>query len=288
MGYRGGEAEYLITANGTIYPLDALGVKVTGLGNIPVEYQKMRGYGQHGETVLSWRLGARQIGFTLDRGNLAGLAYWQARQRLIDILSPQSGMVTYRRVLPNGRRRDIAGWLQAGMSLNEYEDRSGFTAEFTLECPSPSFYDPVLQSVVLGAGHPDYLGFPFSFGDDRFWFDSPGIARGKITYEGTWRSYPAISITGPYGSITVRNVTTGARFTLGVPVASGEVITVDLTPGEQSITDSAGDNLLSHRSAGTFIDWYLVPGTNDIFASGTGNSSQTSVQVSYHTEYISL
>lgn len=287
----GGAAEYLIGANGDIYPLTDLGLELTGMGDIPVEYQATAGYMQHGSTVRSWRLTPRTLSFQWRHDVRRKNTLPDVRAELLDVLNPEAGMVTYQRVLSSGQRRNIDGWLQGGLSLADAGDGSGFDIEMALECPDPVFYDPTQQTVVLAGGYSKALAFPMAFGvsgDDAFWFDSPTIARSTITYTGNWRSYPVITISGPYTSVTVRNHTTGASFTLSVAIGSGETVIVDLTPGALSIVDGLGNSLLSHRTGGTFTGWYLQPGDNDILVTGSGTSLLTTFTLTYFRRFIAL
>lgn len=294
-----GEADYLIVPGGAIYPLRAGGqqvMAVSGLGEIGVEYQTTRGYNQHGMTVLGWRLTPRSISFQMSHAVKDRRAFWQAREDLIAALRPYVGReITYRKVLPSGARRDIRGWLREGPGLEEQDDRS-FAATFTLECPDPSFYDPTEQAVALSGSAPQALAFPFTFyrndsqdtAGDGFYFDRASVARGTVAYSGTWRAYPAIEIDGPYQWLRIDNTTSGAFLTLSVALAAGRTLTIDLTPGAQSITDDLGNDRLNDRSAGSFIDWYLEAGANAIAASGQGTSSSTEVRLRFYNRYIAL
>jgi len=283
-----GEADYLINLDGRIYPLSALGLSVTGLGDIPIDYQTTRGYGQHGATVLGWRLNQRTISLSVQVTGRTRADYLAKRRKLIDALNPITGPVTLRRVLPDGSRRDIDGWVQSGLDLAETDDRLTFLGSIALECPDPAFYDPTLHETALSEGYPDQLSFPAAFGGDRFFFDSPGVARGTIVNRGNWYSWPVIAITGPYESLVIRNNTTGASFTLGVGIEAGDTLLIDLTPGNIRVENALGENLLNHRTDGTFTDWYLKPGTNDIRVSGTGIAESTTFVFAHYDRYIAL
>jgi hypothetical protein len=283
-----GEADYLINRDGKIYPLTSLGLSLTGLGDIPIDYQTARGYGQHGTTVLGWRLNPRTISLSVQVTGRTRADYLAKRRKLIEVLNPITGPVTLRRVLPDGSRRDIDGWVQSGLDLAETDDRLSFQGAVSLECPDPAFYDPTLHQTPLAVGYPDQLSFPASFGSNRFYFDSPGVARGTVVNLGSWYSWPLFSITGPYESLVVRNVTTGASFTLGVGIEAGDTLLIDLTPGNVRVENALGDNLLNYRTEGTFTDWYLKPGSNDVRVSGSGTDTSTAFILAYYDRYIAL
>ncbi len=288
-----GEADYLVTAGGQKFPLHLLGAEVANLGGIPVQYQTARGFGQHGHSVLGWRLEARTLTFRWLDVAVNRAALWARRAALLGALKPNNGIVTYRRVLPDGQVRQIQGWLGGDLSLQEdggpYQE-----VGFSLECPDPSFYDPTELTTTLAEGTPLALAFPVWFSDglsaedDDFWFDEEGVAAGMVDYAGSWRCYPVIAIDGPYSWLRLTNTTTGAYLTLGVALAAGQTLTIDLTPGAQTITDNLGSDRLSDRTAGSFIDWYLEAGTNVFKATGAGISGSTEIRLFYTNRYIAI
>ena len=292
-----GEADYLIVPGGAVYPLHVWGqelLSVSGLGEIGLEYQTTRGYGQHGQTVLGWRLTPRSISFQMSHAARSRRDFWAAREALLVAIRPYIGQaVTYRKVFPNGARRDIQGWLREGPSIEE-TDHHSFASSFVLECPDPSFYDPAVQTITLAAGFPRAVALPVTLytvqacPDDGFWCERAATVRGDAQYAGTWRSYPVIQIDGPYQWFRLENTRTGAYLTLSVSLDVGRTLTIDLTPGTQSITDDLGNDRLNDRSAGSFIDFYLEAGSNEIVGDGGGVSSSTQVRVQYVNRYIGL
>lgn len=288
MMHDAGEDHYFIASDGTVYPLRELGVTVLGESDVPVNYQTDKGYRQHGRTVRDWTLDTREIAFQFTRFAANRRDYWQQRETLINVLNParDEGVVRYRRILPDGRRREIAGRLQAGTSLTVGDDRLNMAASFALLCPDPSFYDPAEQVLTLEASAVSALVVPFSVPDD-VWVGGSTQVSGTVDYEGSWRCWPVISIRGPYQRMRVDNLTTGISFTLGVEVSAGQSVVIDLTPGAQSIT-VGGQAAWDHIAEGNIVDWYLQPGENAINASGSGLSTSTQVELVYHTRYIAL
>ncbi len=281
-----GENVYLITADGARFPLAEYGVEVSEIGNIPVEYETARGYGQHGATVFDWRLRERAISLALASGARDRRGYWALREKLLNALRPnRGGALTLRFVQPNGARRDIRGWLQGGLSLTESADGRNLDAAFSLLCPDPAFYDPALVSATLVSGDAGGFYFPAAF---PIFFTSGAALSLTLSYAGTWYTYPAITISGPYTGITISNATTGGYITLSVALTSSQTRIIDLTPGAQSIVDAAGNNRISDMSDGNLLDWYLTPGENIISANISGFDANTAVALSYRTRYIAL
>ena len=280
------ENEYLIAADGSIYPLRSLGVVVSNVSDVPVEYQTSRGYRQDGHTVDDFSMRGRTLNFSFNRVVQSRSNFWTVRTELLSTLTPDNGIVTYRRILPNGDRRDIQGWLQGGLLL-ETPTGLDFDASFALNCPSPFYYDPTETELELETGNEGGLVLPF-FLPDELWFVSENNMTGEIDYEGTWRNYPVIEIDGPYQQITVQNTTTGGSFTLAVTIPIGTTLTIDLTPGEQTIVDGDGVNHIADLSFGNLLDWFLTIGENVILAEPSGEGATTAVRVTYQNNYIAL
>ena len=283
-----GENQYLIRkSDNTVVPLQAYGFRVAGLGSMPIEFRTRQGYKQHGVVVDDWKLGARTITFVGDLFGRDRRQFWAKRQALIHALTPEAGAVTFRTVLPNGAQRDIDGWVDASMALVEPEDGRITEATFGLMCPDPTFYDPVESVYDLMAHSVNTFVLPFAFPDDM-WFGGLTILSDTCNNAGTWRAYPIITITGPYERIVFHNLTTGIEFTLGVAVPAGDIVTVDMTPGQQRIIRN-GANAYGDLESGNLVDWLLAPGQNVLSVSGAGIvAGQTAVRITFHARYLAI
>jgi len=260
-------------------------VSIVGLADIPVEYQESRGYKQHGVTVLSWSLTPRSLAFAFEETARTPSGLWAQRQALIDVLKPNTGIVTFRRVFRDGARRDIDGWIEAGMSMIR-EGGLTYDVAFSLRCPDPSFYDPTEQSNSLTMAVVEAFALPFALPDDMYIGDGTSLTA-TVDNPGTWRAYPTITITGPYSRLVLTNNTTGASFTLGVALDVSETMVIDLTPGAITI-ERDGVSALDEVEGGNFVDWYLESGDNEVVASGSGIDINTTVTVSSNPRYIAL
>jgi len=283
------ENEYLITADG-VFLLRDYGARAVGLGNIPVSYVTRQGYKQHGVTVEDYTLQPRTISlaFDLHGRNRSGLL--ALRSALLRAVSPAGGApLTYRRVLPDGSRRDIQCWIDSSLSIQDGFDGVSAEVGLSLFCPDPSFYDPAKITATLTLQTATAFVLPFALPDD-LWFAASGSAGlgATINNPGTWRAYPEIVIEGSYSRMVVMNEATGASFTLGVAATADDTITITLEPGKLSITRN-GVLALDELEAGDLVNWYLVPGQNRVTASGSGTSEGvTAVQVKYNARYIAL
>lgn len=302
----GGEADYLITHDDKYYALHSMGrrglLNISGLFPIPVTYQTTRGYRQDGITILSSDLSTRNIAFVVKDSAHCREDYWLTRRyNLLEVLRMnRGGPLMYQKVLPTGARRRIDGWLSSGPTQQNDQgspDAMTMQAAFSLLCPNPTFYDPTLNEYTVPVDDDLELVFPITFGGGGIVFGSGATFVGSITYNGTWKSYPVIKITGPYNFITIKNITANgeAAFTLSVPRGPGEVLFVYLEPGNQHIEDAFGNLLAEVPSSGNLIDWALLPdplatdGANMITVSGGAiDSSSTEVIIQYYERFAAL
>lgn len=117
---------------------------------------------------------------------------------------------------------------------------------------------------------------------------APAITLGQatVTNTGNGDAYPIWTITGP-GVPTLTNGTTGREFSLDVTLGSGEVITVDTRPAQQSAVDQDGDDRWGDLVKTSPRDlWTLVPGANllnlQMASAGTGSS----ISMVYHRRWL--
>jgi len=88
---------------------------------------------------------------------------------------------------------------------------------------------------------------------------TPGIS--------TATSYPIIKITGPGTIWQIKNYTTGkAIYFDDLTLLAGEVITLDLRPGQITMTSSWRGSILPYVLKGSSYDFPLMPGSNNISA----------------------
>jgi hypothetical protein len=107
-----------------------------------------------------------------------------------------------------------------------------------------------------------------------------------VTNTGNGDAYPIWTITGP-GTPTLTNVTTGREFSLDVALSSGEVITVDTRPAQQSAVDQDGHDRWSDLVKTSPRDlWTLVPGPNLLNLQLDSAGAGSSIQMVYHRRWL--
>jgi len=93
----------------------------------------------------------------------------------------------------------------------------------------------------------------------------------------TATSYPIIKITGPGKIWQIKNYTTGkAIFFDDLTLLAGEVITLDLRPGQITMNSSFRGSILPYVLPGSSYDFPLMPGSNNVSAYLFGSTSAAS------------
>lgn len=255
---------------------------------------------QHGDTDLDFRLRARTADLKLlinHDPNAAGeLDYFTSRATLQTIFRPSRSPIVLRWTLPDGAQRQIDVHFVDGLTLDS-GDRNGFAHEFvaTLRAADPTFYDPagVGYTFNVGAGSNGFafpIGFPISFGS------STVDQERAIAYDGTWRTYPIVTITGPITDPIITNETTGDKLDFtGTTIGSGSTYTIDLRYGHKTVVDQAGTNKISTLSTDSDLATFAIEaapdapgGVNTISVTGSAANSTTEIYLTYNTRYVAL
>lgn len=298
------------TSDGVKLPLKGawLDWGFAGFGAAPVQWQVQTGYKRNGARIIDYRLTERHFNVVVGGSEVNGsrYKYWDARAELLNILRPNRGdfnelILTLSRLDEDGLpvRRAIACVYNGGAEFEDFDsDSNQFRVQAALEfiAYNPLFFDPVTVDLVLVATTQTDLVFPITFpiifGASGNLFDT-----GNLNYQGSWRAYPTITITGPYSSATLTDYGTGATITLGVMIGAGETRIVSLSENGFEITDGAGNNVFDELSAGSnLIDFYIPP-LGQVIAGGTqrltvnligGSVSQSAVTIEYSNTYYGI
>lgn len=280
----------------------------SGFGAAPLQWQSQTGYKRNGARIIDYRLTERRLNVIVGESetNEGRYNYWDARAELLDFLRPNRGdfnelTLTLSRLDKDGLpvKRAIACVYNGGAEFEDFDsDSNQFRVQAALEfiAYNPLFFDPVTVDLDLVATTQTDLVFPITFpiifGASGNLFDT-----GNLNYQGSWRAYPTITITGPYSSATLTDYGTGATITLGVAIGAGETRIIRLSENSFEIRDGAGNNVFDELSAGSnLIDFYIPP-TGQVIAGGTqrltvnligGSVSQSAVNVEYSDTYFGI
>lgn len=261
-----GDVIHITTADGNELWFSDPDVKLLAYGNLgspPTQFITRRGYKQNGSTEVDFLLQTRTISVTLWHSAACDRqTYWDNRSALHEFLRPnRNGPLTFTIRTPDGDLRSIVVRADPGLVFPATPQDNSWMIEEPLDFTAfnPLFFNSELSASALSSGVQTELVFPITF---PIQFGASGIylSTGNITYNGTWKSYPTITLDGPYTRAVITNQATGVVIYMSVAILTGEQRIIDLTPGAQSIVDQDGVNRFSDLGAGTnLIDFNLRP-----------------------------
>jgi len=192
--------------------------------------------------------------------------------------------LTLRRILSDGSIRDLCVFIDKGAKFNPTKrgwDEHGFMENIRLIAPDPVFYDPTEQD------GPTYTMDPAA----------TGIVNESqtVTYAGTWQEHPIFVITGPINKPIIRNEDTDESIQLDYDIADGRIVTITLTPGNQTVEDDLGVNLIGAVTTDSDLQRFhlatdpeVTDGDNEINIQGTGTNANTDFSFTYYNRYIGI
>lgn len=298
-----GDVIHIVTADGNELFFTGPDVLLLAYGNLgapPTDYITRKGYKQHGVTEIDFLLQPRTISVQLWRSAACDRqTYWDNRLALHEFLRPnRDGPLTFTLRTPNGDLRSITVRADPGMVFPSVEaSNNNWALEEGVDFIA---FDPVFRATELtensmAAATQTELVFPITF-PISFGTSGEVFSTGTITYTGTWKSYPTITLTGPYTRAVITNQQTGVVIFMSVAIAAGEQRIITLTPGAQSIVDQNGNNRFSDLGAGTnLIGFAILPdpevagGQQEITVQLVdGVAGQSDASLSYYARYFAL
>lgn len=261
-----GDVLQILTHDGNELVFLSDDVRLLAYGNFgapPTSYITRRGYRQNGATEIDFLLQSRTISVELWHSPACDRqTYWNIRKELHDFLRPnRNGAMTFTLQTPNGNQRSIVVRADPGLTFPSQSGNNNWNVQEPLDfiAYDPLFFDAVQSVTALSSTTQTQLIFPITF-PITFGTSDVFLSTGAFTYLGTWRSYPIITITGPYTRANIQHVEKGVNISLSVAIGAGESRIIDLTPGAQSITDANGNNKFSDLGAGSdLVDFAIYP-----------------------------
>lgn len=270
-----------------------------GLGAPPTQFITRRGYKQNSQTEIDYLLNPRTITVELWRSPACDRqTYWDNRAALHQFLRPnRGGPLTFTLRTPNGDLRSIIVRADPGLVLPSQANDNSWNIKEQLDfiANDPLFFDAEQTVQALTSSTQQQLVFPITF-PITFGTSDVFLTTGNLTYIGTWKSYPVVTLTGPYTRAQIQHVTLGINIMLSVAIAAGETRIIDLAPGSQSITDGNGNNKFSDLGAGSnLVDFAIYPepevpgGVQELTVQLVdGIGGQSSASIAYFNRYFAL
>ncbi len=243
----------LAMGNGTNYTI----IGASGFESPPVEVAWHPFAGRHGATVHRslYRARRSRIEFVMRAATAA--AYATLRENFIKAWDlPRNGNTLVYFTTADGKQlqmtANLADVIDGGFQPGRMTS-GGMRIELIVG--DPSIYSQTLNEQTLAPPTPGGVTIPTVV---PFALSLTGGSV-NISNGGNGPSYPALRITGPATTPTVRNSTLGIQFQITTNIASGHYVNVD--PLEQTVLYDGATNYLQYFS-GDF--WWLKPGTNQI------------------------
>lgn len=296
-----------VAPDGTEYPL--FGGRRTlmgwrGVGSPEITYISDKAPFQHGVTVRDWRYQPRTIQFEMYEHGRKREDFYRFHGGMINAVRPNrsassaaAGKIQI--VLKDGSFREIGARIQTGpqgewvgtgeQSSYDLRERPSFF------CEDPFWRDVDSTDVTFVVSLADSCldtCLPFCLGSTLI---STTV---DVPYTGTWYGDQiTITLTGPMDAPQISNLTAGASIGLNYSIASGEEVTISISPQLVTVENNSGVNLIGAVSQlSDLVDFRFVPasdltptGINEIqvIASG-GVVNRTAIGINYYTRHITV
>jgi len=299
------ESYKLIKSNGDELNFDngRYYLRSTGaFGNPPIKYSTQETYYADGEYVTNFNATPRALTLSLfaklGEHENKRTDYWDLRLEILRFLNPSAGSLTFQFTNDNHEIYELTNvYPTNGLSLGSNTYNEGRNDGTIVEDIQLTAYDPIWRKspiVTTGSIVPDVdtsLIFPITF---PITFGTSGVAiTQNLTYNGTWRSYPKITLKGPYTTCLIENAATGSSIFLIEPILSSEYRIIDLTNPVSGFTveDLNGNNKFSEVNIGSnFTNFYLEPevDNNITITFLSGNDTDTRATIQYYERYLGI
>lgn len=274
----------------------------TGWGMPDIEYITQRGPYQHGRTIVDYRLQPRVVQYTYRQTGGCRDDYWDNRYGLINAIRPNRGAPgcvergRLRKVLSDGSVRDLYVMVERGPRFQARGtdwDEWSITETIRFVAHDPVVFNPALQSASWTISSTSQLVFPITF---PIFFGSEIIDSDlDITYDGTWLTYPIITIVGPLHGTIITNESTDEVIRFEYDIPAGTTITMNLDYGVKTVVDQDDTSLIGSVGADSDLaTFHIAPapevagGVNTITVQGSNADANTAVTISWLDKYIGI
>jgi len=201
-----------------------------------------------------------------------------------------------RKVFEDGSKRDLFVMIEKGPSFEPRGsnwDEWSITETIRFIAHDPIIFNPTQQSESWVLAPSNQLVFPITF---PILFGSGVIDDTlNVTYNGTWLTYPVITIVGPLNGALITNNSTDEEIALNFDVPTGTTITMNLNYGAKTVVDQLGTSYIGSVSADSDLaTFHIAPdpevagGVNELAVTGGGADANTAVTVAWYDKYIGI
>lgn len=246
-----------------------------GFGLAPLHRITTRGPMQDGDSDIDFRLDPRvlQVPLIVQNTNTSQPRFqsYVIRRNLLSIFRPQdSGILSVESIGTSLLSRSINVQVLGGLTFDVDPSEFHVRTVVQFRADDPTWYDEVSTP---------FLSIP----NTQF-----GVVQ-ATTYAGQWQAFPTILVTGPVTNFTLTNAARAQTLNVPGTIAAGTTYYFDLRYGYKTVytgPNQTGSNVIANLNpASNLATWSLVPGVNNITASGTGITAATNVYLSWQNRY---
>ena len=271
--------------------------EIQGLGLPSIVYRTTRSPFQHGATLLGFVLEPRVVQIILHLRGCTRGDMWQKRRDIINVLNPLIGPFQLEMHMWDGTIYSLHDVVYDGRfqaTINARGEPTVQSVGVRMLAQDPVWFGPAQRVIVTPGELRDELVLPAEF---PIVFGALAIVEEDLvlTVLGNWEAYPTIEIYGPMGSVLIENTTTDEKLELIYGIVAGDVVTIETAPGNKSITNVVGDNLVGYLTVDSDLATFhldpapLAPdGENTLHFYGAASSLAAQFVVSWYDRYLGL
>ncbi len=266
-----------------------------GLGLVRPRRHTRSGPQQHGQTLAAAYLESRVVTIRTYAQPSSEPGLQEQRDIEAFMLNNLNVPVHLDVIMPSGtvRRLDVLylnGWTAPRAATDPYHVQADVVQLIA--------DDPVLYETALHTEAFVLVGAPLGLFVPMFipLFIGPGsiLETRNITYPGTWREYPVVTINGPATFARIENLTTGEFLEYVVLVNAGDFIEIDTRDGFKTVTNSVGTNQIENLNEDSDLaTFHIAPhaealsGVNQFRISALSATAATSIVIEYRIRWLS-
>ncbi len=224
-----------------------------GIGLPPQHLITDRGPYQHGENYLDFRLDPRELTLLFNVTSASSDYDLEGKMRSLTTLfrSRSSGNLWMKFTTDyNDTRYAQVSYVDGLQLAHRIGDGRVYRVPVVVRMHEPVFRAASTTSgcseyqyIVSGCGFTVPTPVPTSIGPDSI------LSSCSLTYGGTWRTYPIVTITGPATDCVITNTTTSEKLDFtGHTISQGDSYEIDCRYGYKTVKNSAGTNKISELS----------------------------------------
>lgn len=294
----GGEMIYIVAPDGETleFALNSSLGSFAGLGTPPFDFLTSKAFRQDGSSLLDNFAEERVLTIDYQEGPFGTRQeWWDRRRELQDFFRPTRGGVFTLYVQQPERSFYIRVMPDPGLEFLGTDVNSQTIQEtIRLRAFDPFWIDGDVDATTFESVTAEQLIFPITF-PITFGASGTRFGTGDLEYPGTAKSYPIITVTGPYTTVSLTILPQNKLIRLSVPILEGETRVIDPNPVNPSIVDLDG---VSHfdeldLASSPLQDFAILPeppgdGQSILVVFTGATVSLTTAQIQFETKYIGI